>query len=62
MLGLLVQATVILRMKDRSIVLVGLQNLGVVVSLMVLQISKITILESSTLVMFMASFVKVIYD
>lgn len=62
MLGLLVQATVILRMKDRSIVLVGLQNLGVVVSLIVLQISKITILESSTLVMFMASFVKVIYD
>ena len=62
MLGLLVQATVILRMKDRSIVLVGLQNLGVVVSLIVLQISEITILESSTLAMFMASFVKVIYD
>lgn len=62
MLGLLVQATVILRMKDRSIVLVGLQNLGVVVSLIVLQISEITILEFSTLAMFMASFVKVIYD
>lgn len=62
MLGLLVQATVILRMKDRSIVLVGLQNLGVVVSLIVLQISEVTILESSTLAMFMASFVKVIYD
>lgn len=62
MLGLLVQATVILRMKDRSFVLVGLQNLGVVVYLIVLQISEITILESSTLAMFMASFVKVIYD
>lgn len=62
MLGLLVQDTAILQTKDRSFVLVGLQNLGVVVSLIVLQISEVTILESSTLAMFMASFVKVTYD
>lgn len=62
MLGLLVQDTAISWTKDRLFVLVGLQNLGVVVFLTVLQISEITILESSTLAIFMASFVKDIHD